>query len=62
MSNVAGFSDLKKNNDGKEGEKEFYTGGNDARGGGSSALVAPFVFFLTLLFFRVGTERVGPNG
>lgn len=35
MSNISGFSDLNKRNDEKNEGNEFYTGGNDSRGGGS---------------------------
>lgn len=36
MSNISGFSDLSNKNDEKNEEgNEFYTGGNDSRGGGS---------------------------
>lgn len=36
MSNISGFSDLKRKNDEKKEEgNEFYSGGNDSRGGGS---------------------------
>ena len=37
MSNISGFSDLNKRNDEKNEGNEFYTGGNDSRGGGSSS-------------------------
>ena len=55
MSNISGFSDLKRrNNEKKEEGNEFYSGGNDSKGGGwsSSALSCFRLISLSFPYFR----------